>query len=231
LNPIQLSFAFSAGVAAALNPCGVAILPSYISYLLTRKSEGNNCSVLSKQTLGGLAAGLTMTAGFFSIFGIFGLLFSLFGRSVIAAVSPWFSLAVGIILLGLGLTTFTGREIFQINLTKLSTRLEQKGGKGCLKPFYFYGLGYALASLGCTFPIFIMVISQALVPGDYLSSVLIFFSYAAGMGVIVTGISIATRFLREGLSRWLNKLLPYVREISGVIIIAAGAYLIYYSLF
>lgn len=99
MNPIQLSFAFSAGIAAALNPCGVAILPSYISYLLTRKSEGDNCSVLSnKQTPGGLTAGLTITAGLFSIFGFFGLLLSLFGRSVIAAVSPWFSLAVGIIL-------------------------------------------------------------------------------------------------------------------------------------
>ena len=230
MNPLQLSFAFSAGIAAALNPCGVAILPSYISYILTRETETNDCTVLRKKLLGGLAAGLAMTAGFFSIFGIFGLLFSLLGRSVISTVSPWFSLAVGVGLVGLGITIFTGRKQLKLNLSRISSRLERKGGPGCLKPFYFYGLSYALASLGCTLPIFLMVISQTLVSGSYLPSVLIFFSYVAGMGLVVTAISIATRFLKEGLNRWLNKLLPYMKEIGGTIIIAAGAYLIYYSI-
>jgi cytochrome c biogenesis protein CcdA len=75
-----------------------------------------------------------------------------------------------------------------------------------------------------------MVISQTLVSGSYLFSVLIFFSYVAGMGLVVTAISIATRFLREGLNRWLNRLLPYMGRIGGAIIVAAGSYLIYYSL-
>lgn len=229
MNPLQFSFAFSAGIAAALNPCGVAILPSYISYVLTRKSKVGNCIVQQRKTIGGLAAGLTMTAGFFSIFGIFGLLFSFLGRSVILTVSPWFSLVVGIGLVLLGITTFTGQGSLHLNLAGLSSRLERKGGQGCLKPFYFYGLGYALASLGCTLPIFLMVISQTLISGSYLFSVLIFFSYVAGMGLVVTAISIATRFLREGLNRWLNRLLPYMGKIGGTIIIAAGSYLIYYS--
>ena len=229
MNPLQLSFAFSAGIAAALNPCGVAILPSYISYVLTRKKDGDDCIIQRQKTLGGLAAGLTMTAGFFSIFGVFGLLFSFLGRSAIMTVSPWFSLGVGICLVVLGVTTFTGRGDLHLNLADISSRLERKGGQGCLKPFYFYGLGYALASLGCTLPIFLMVISQTLISGSYLLSVLIFFSYVAGMGLVVTAISIATRFLREGLNRWLNKLLPYMGKIGGAIIIAAGSYLIYYS--
>lgn len=231
MNPLQLSFAFSAGIAAALNPCGVAILPSYISYVLTRDGDngGRDCTALRQKTVGGLAAGLTMTAGFFSIFGIFGLLFSFLGRSVISVVSPWFSLAVGIGLVLLGVTTFVGRGGIHLNLAEISSRLERKGGQGCLRPFYFYGLGYALASLGCTLPIFLMVISQTLISGSYLFSVFIFLSYVAGMGLVVTGISIATRFLREGLNRWLNRLLPYMGKIGGAIIIAAGAYLIYYS--
>jgi len=230
VNPLQFSFAFSAGMAAALNPCGVAILPSYISYVLTRETETSNCAILSKKTLGGLAAGLTMTAGFLSIFGVFGLLFSLIGRSVISAASPWFSLAVGVGLLGLGVATFTGRGQLKLNLTEISANLERKGDQGCLKPFYFYGLGYALASLGCTFPIFLMVISQTLISGSYLPTVLIFLSYVSGMGLVVTAISIATRFLREGLNRWLTRLLPYMGKIGGSIIIAAGTYLIYHSI-
>lgn len=230
MNPLQLSFAFSAGIAAALNPCGVAILPSYISYVLTREKEAGDCIVQSQKTVGGLAAGLTMTAGFFSIFGVFGLLFSFIGRSVVMTVSPWFSLAVGVGLVVLGVTTFIDRGGLHLNLAEISSRLERKGGRGCLRPFYFYGLGYALASLGCTLPIFLMVISQTLVSGSYLFSVLIFFSYVAGMGLVVTAISIATRFLREGLNRWLNRLLPYMGRIGGAIIVAAGSYLIYYSL-
>lgn len=229
MNPLQLSFAFSAGIAAALNPCGVAILPSYISYVLTREKGGSDCALLRQKSVGGLAAGLTMTAGFFSIFGIFGLLFSFLGRSVISTVSPWFSLAVGIGLVLLGVTTFTDQGGFHMNLAEISSRLERRGEQGCLKPFYFYGLGYALASLGCTLPIFLMVISQTLISGSYLFSVLIFFSYVAGMGLVVTVISVATRFLREALNRGLNRLLPYMGKVGGTIIATAGAYLIYYS--
>lgn len=232
MNTLQLSFAFSAGIAAALNPCGVAILPSYISYFLARKKEDNDskCIVVNGKTLGGAAAGLAMTAGFFTVFGIFGLIFSFFGRSAISVVSPWLSLAVGTGLVLLGISTFRGRKILQLDFAGLSSRLERKGERGCLKPFYFYGLGYALASVGCTLPIFLMVISQSLISGSYLLSLLVFFSYVAGMGLVVTGISIAARYFREALSRWLNTLLPYMGKVGGTIIISAGSYLIYYSL-
>lgn len=229
MNPLQLSFAFSAGIAAALNPCGVAILPSFISYFLTRKKEDRRCIVVRRKALGGMAVGFAMTAGFFSVFGVFGLLFSFLGRSVISTVSPWFSLAVGIGLVALGLANLTDPGILHLNLAELSSRLERKGGRGCLKQFYFYGLGYALASLGCTLPIFLMVISQSLISGSYFFSALVFFSYVAGMGLVVTVISVVTRYIREALTRWLNRMLPYMRTIGATIIIAAGTYLIYYS--
>jgi len=230
MNPLQLSFAFSAGIAAALNPCGVAILPSYISYILTKQGQGGGCRLTASKALGGITAGLSMTAGFFTIFGLFGILFSLLGQIVISAVAPWFSLLVGGGLILLGILHLFDHDLFDISLIGVSSRLESKGEGGCLRPFYFYGLGYALASLGCTLPIFLMIVSQSLVSGSYLLSVMVFLSYVTGMGLVVIGISVATRLFREALENWLGKLLPYVKKIAGVIIVAAGIYLIYFSI-
>ena len=70
---------------------------TFIFFLFPREKEDNDskCIVVNGKTLGGAAAGLAMTAGFFTVFGIFGLAFSFFGRPAISFVSPWLSLAVG----------------------------------------------------------------------------------------------------------------------------------------
>ena len=39
---IPIAFAFSAGVVAAFNPCGVVMLPAYIGYKLGAVSETDN---------------------------------------------------------------------------------------------------------------------------------------------------------------------------------------------
>jgi len=224
IDPVQLGFAFSAGIAAAFNPCGVAMLPSYISYILGR--EGSESYLAG--ALRGLAAGGVMTTGFLTIFLVFGLLFSYLGRALATAI-PWIVVLIGAGLVLLGAAMLTGRPLFHLNLGRITSRLSGLGRRG-YRAFYFFGLAYALASLSCTLPIFLIIVSQTFAARDPLAGLLAFILYAAGMGLVVSIISVATFLSREFLTKQLVRLAPWIEKIAALVIIAAGAYLIYYWL-
>ncbi|NIT79177.1 MAG: cytochrome c biogenesis protein CcdA, partial [Thermoplasmata archaeon] len=56
-----------------------------------------------------------MTAGFFTIFVVVGLIFSYLGRAIAAAV-PWIVVLVGAGLMLLGALMLSGRTSFHLNL-------------------------------------------------------------------------------------------------------------------
>lgn len=64
-------FILAAGMVAAFNPCGIALLPSYISYLIGGKTKVYS---LRYATLKGLGLGGAMTTGFLTIFVLAGFL-------------------------------------------------------------------------------------------------------------------------------------------------------------
>ena len=69
---VDLAFPLSAGVVAAFNPCGFAMLPAYLSYFLGVEAGEERSSATSATR--GLAVGLTLSAGFVFLFGLVGLL-------------------------------------------------------------------------------------------------------------------------------------------------------------
>ena len=101
---VMLSFSFSAGMATFFNPCGFVMLPAYISYYLGQ-DEGSTRN-LRHGLLRGVQLGITVSAGFFTVFGGLGLLFSLIGP-LIAPYIPWASVLIGagliaLVLIGAG---------------------------------------------------------------------------------------------------------------------------------
>jgi predicted N-acetyltransferase YhbS len=88
-----------------------------------------------------------------------------------------------------------------------------------------FGIGYGVASLGCTLPIFLAVVGAA---ASGASTVLVFAVYGAGMALVLTALSVGAALLREGLARGLRRLLPYMSRIAGALLMAAGGYLAYY---
>ncbi len=81
MNPELFSFAFVAGVIAFFNPCGVAMLPAYVSYYLGRGSESTSRSRW-RPGLSGLFLGLSVSVGFFTVFVAAGLFFSALGTAI-----------------------------------------------------------------------------------------------------------------------------------------------------
>jgi len=92
---VPFIFIFSAGMVAAFNPCGIVMLPSYISYLIG-EGEVETRRSLIRTISKGLWLGLSMTLGFLTIFVIAGFLLSLLGRALINVFPIW-SFLMGVV--------------------------------------------------------------------------------------------------------------------------------------
>ncbi|MDT7791602.1 MAG: hypothetical protein QOD59_1038, partial [Mycobacterium sp.] len=64
-----MGLAFAAGLVAALNPCGFAMLPAYLALVVRGEDVGRRDAVGRAVT-----ATAAMAAGFLAVFGGFGLL-------------------------------------------------------------------------------------------------------------------------------------------------------------
>ncbi len=156
-----LPWAFSAGMVATLNPCGFAMLPAYLAYLLGRAEGASLGRQLARSTL----AGLGMTSGVMGIFLAAGVVISGLGAAI-ARFVPWLGLVVGAVVAIVGLVMLFRSSVNpSLPLTHSVGDVVDRTG-----PFTFvvFGVGYGLASLGCTLPIFLVVTVQALAAGWFV---------------------------------------------------------------
>jgi cytochrome c biogenesis protein CcdA len=233
LDPVQrfvsglpLAYSFAAGLVAALNPCGFIMLPSFAALQLGfgDRGGGGRARPLPERLLRALAVGALVTLGFVAVFGLVGLPISL-GAQGLLRLFPWTSLVVGSLLVALGLwLLWPGHYL----VLPAATRVAIPEGQGPLFALAF-GVAYAVASLGCTLPIFLVVVGSSLASG-LLGGLLQFLNYALGMGVMVSLVAVAMALAREAAFRYLRRLLPHMERLAAVFLLLAGAYLIAYWL-
>lgn len=221
----RIGFAFSSGIAVAFNPCSVAILPSYISFIFADLTKEENLFPKTGGFFRGLAAGLTMSLGFLVLFLPLGISLYYFGR-IIRAYLPFIEISIGLSLIILGVYMLFGGNLF-INTLPLSSKLERLIDKKGFISIFLFGIIYSISALSCTFPIFIVALSQGL-STNFFNSLFSFLFFSLGIGLVVTIISIATFISRDFIAKKLNSLIPIVGNISAIIIILAGIYLEYY---
>lgn len=211
-----LSWAFLAGAAATVNPCGLAMLPAYISYYVGR-DEGRS------HPGRGFAAGLLLSLGTLGVFTLMGLVITTLGTAV-ARFIPWLALLVAVLLLVAGVATLLGRAP-----AVLIGSSQQAPLKDSPSSFVSFGVGYGLASLGCTLPIFMIVASQVF-SAAFVTGLLAFVAYGLGMGTVLTGISLAVAFGKTAVLRYVRAAGPALKFVGGLGLLVAGSYLITYNI-
>jgi cytochrome c-type biogenesis protein len=90
-----------------------------------------------------------------------------------------------------------------------------------------FGVSYAIASLGCTLPVFLLVVTA----GATAASALSFVAYSLGMTVVLMAVSLALALTRESLVRSLRQATRFVDRASGVLLVLVGLYLVWYGRF
>jgi cytochrome c-type biogenesis protein len=216
MQGVPVTLALVAGALATLNPCGFPLLPAFLSFYV---GAGEERASARSRVLQGLVTGLVVTAGFLGVFVVVGLPVA-YGAGRVSDALPWVGIVLGALLVGVGILTLAGRA------PRLPVRWGvRRGSSRGAGPMLLFGVGYGVASLGCTLPIFLAVVGSA---ASGASTALVFAAYGAGMAVVVTALALAAAFLREGLARGLRRVLPYMSRIAGALLVAAGGYLAYY---
>lgn len=216
--------AFAAGMIAALNPCGFAMLPAYLALVVNGEQTSRPRAVGRA-----LTATAAMAVGFLTVFGLFGLL-TVSAASTVQQYAPYLTLVVGVVLVALGLWLLSGRELTALswNSARLGSRWTPTARLGSM---FGYGVGYAVASLSCTIGPFLAVTGSSLRTGSLLDGVLVYVAYAAGITLVVGVLAVAVALANSALIDRIRRVLPYLNRTSGAVLIVVGLYVGYYGLY
>jgi cytochrome c-type biogenesis protein len=220
---LPFGWAFAAGMVASVNPCGFFMLPAYLSYQLGIGEAGFESAASVQRGLRALVLGLTATTGFVAVMGVVGTLVAVGGQWLVR-VFPYAGLAVGAALAGLGLWLLVTGRTLRLEAARRVTVSPRRSRWNV----FLFGIAYAIGSLSCTLPIFLLVVGSSLAARGFVGSVVQFVSYALGMGSILIVVTIGAALSGDAVAGALRWALPHVHRMSAIFLIGAGGYLIYY---
>ena len=228
---LQLGFAFVAGMVSTVNPCGFPMLPAYLGLYLSSEDAGSGQSGGSRvaaSTLRGLVVGGVVASGMVALFGGVGLVVT-GGAQVVIDAMPYIGLIIGILLTFAGAWMLSGGKIYTALAGQAAagigdpTRVSVRG-------YFLFGLSYGLASLSCTLPIFLAVTGLSVASKGFVESAGQFIVYALGMGSVIVLLTLAISVFKGAMVGLLRAALPYIQPVSAVLMLAAGAYIVFYWL-
>ncbi|MCM4081181.1 cytochrome c biogenesis CcdA family protein [Paractinoplanes hotanensis] len=220
MTEAPFALAVAAGTLAALNPCGFALLPVYLTVLITDGDQASRARAVARAMISTAA----IVTGFVAVFALFGLALAPVAGLVQARL-PWFTIVLGLALAGLGVWLLCGRSLPGISLL---------AGRGpvavrTIPSMAAFGAGYALTSLSCTIGPFLAIVVSSFRAGSPFTGVLLFLAYAAGMGMVVGIAALALALARTSVIGRMRRLAPLISRAGGVVIALAGAYVAYYG--
>ncbi|MDR7417191.1 MAG: cytochrome c biogenesis protein CcdA [Armatimonadota bacterium] len=221
LSWLPVGYAFAAGMVAAVNPCGILLLPSLAAYALAREAPGTP----GRRAARALAFGGLGTLGFVLLFGAAGLAIGA-GGYVLARAFPYGGLLIGVALVLLGTwLALSGREF---GLPVASRVWERTRPGNDLLSFFGFGVAYGICSLACTLPVFLAVVGSAVASGSWLAAAGRFLGYAVGMGTVLTAVLVGVAFFEAAVHRWVRAVVPYVHRLAAAFLIGAGIFMVGY---
>lgn len=211
-----LAWAFAAGMLAAVNPCGFAVLPGYLAhYLGSAPRQGIRGAVH------GLGVGVAVTAGKLTIFAVVAAVFLAGGRAIVR-VAPWAGAGIGVVLVVLGIWVLAGRAL-RVPLPAFRA----PRGTG-YRSAYLFGLGYGTCSLSCCLPIFLGIFGGlgAGVVGSVGGSALLFAAYSLGLASLIVPLFAMTGNVREKVLMRMRRLSRFSGPAGGALLALAGVFLL-----
>jgi cytochrome c biogenesis protein CcdA len=224
---VPLGYAFAVGMASAVNPCGFALLPTYLGlYLGSSTLESRPWPA---QLARALLVSAAMTGSFVALFGAAGVVLGVAGAAV-GPLLPWLSVAVGVLLVFGGGRLLAGRALAAAPAERLADALGATAGRAGFFGYAAYGLAFAFSSLGCTLPLFLAVVGTGLARGGLAAGLEELVLYALGMGAVISSLTVLVALLGGGVLRRVRWAGRFLEPFSAVLVLATGGYIVYYWL-
>ncbi|MGE3961751.1 MAG: cytochrome c biogenesis CcdA family protein [Dehalococcoidia bacterium] len=219
---LPVSFAFGAGMLAAMNPCGFIMLPAFSAFYVSGERGAAGTPAVRVGRAAWMSVIVTVT--FILTFGIVGVIASLVGQRVIGW-SAWAGLLVGAVLVAFGISQLVGRGTALSALTSRVRTPRTRDVRGVAA----FGIAYAVVSLGCTLPIFAAVVGLSLT-GDAstASAAFRYLEYSAGMGTVLLVVAVGTALARAPLTAFASRAGGLIDIGANAVLVLAGAYVVWY---
>lgn len=220
---LPVGYAFGAGMVASVNPCGFFMLPAYVAYYLGLDSQSYITLPLSRRLAKSMVVGLITSGGFMVVFGVLGFVTAISG-TIVTRYFPETGLLIGAGMIVLGAWLLATRKTLGI---MSASRVFVVPKKTALNVFYF-GMAYAVASLSCTLPIFLVVVGSAFSSRGIAASLWQFSAYALGMSSVLIIVTLGAAFFGSFVISGFRRVSQYSNLISSFLLILAGCYIVYY---
>ncbi|MGV9806502.1 cytochrome c biogenesis CcdA family protein [Micromonospora chersina] len=212
-----LLLALTAGMLAAVNPCGFAMLPAYLSLLVAGPADGRGAVGRALTATAGL------TLGYALVFGAFGLAVAPLADWLRPRL-PWLTVTLGVLLALAGCWLLAGRRLPTARPFARAPRLTRTWPSMVL-----FGAAYALTSLTCAIAPFLAIVVTSLRAGSTLRGLALFGAYAMGMALVVGVAALGVALLRGRLVARLRGAGAWVPRLSGLVLLVAGGYVAWYG--
>ena len=220
---VDLAFPLAAGLIAAFNPCGFAMLPAYLSYFLGLESD--NSDEREVGILNGLKVSLTLSLGFVFVFAIIGILTNtIISEASIEKQAGYITLGIGIILVLVGVAMVAGyHPVLNVPRIQMGTSNRQ------LPSIFLFGISYAFVSIGCSAPIFFLTVGGSFSRDGIINGSAVFISYALGMSIVITVLTVGISIARSSITEKYKSIMKYLSPISGIFLSISGFFLSAYG--
>jgi len=213
-----LALAFTAGMIATINPCGFALLPAYIGAFVA----GDDLAVPAHRRVSrAIGVSTAVSIGFAAMFIIVGVVFST-ASTALRQQMPWVTIAVGAVMVSMGMATIAGWKPRLPFRQKMSTQRHDAIG------MVTFGFAFALVSLSCTLGPFLSVSTFAM-QRSFLGGIVTYVVYAAGMGAIILALSVSAALAHDSFVGTLRNASKYAPRLAGVLLLISGGYAIWYG--
>ncbi len=214
---LDAGLSFGGGISLAVG--------GFVAWEGSRSLDASDRAELRRQILRGIQVGGAASLGIGAVYVglgfavILALQFGFQGFQEwlprIAFVSAAFIVVLGVLM------------VFDRGFTSLLPGIRAPRGRRA-PAFFLFGAGYGLIASGCFLPVFLQVITASLTlpPGDALQ---VLIAYALGSATVFMLITMSATTARGAAFRTLRKWHPYVHRIAGFIVIATGAYVLWFD--
>ncbi|MEI8238143.1 MAG: cytochrome c biogenesis CcdA family protein [Actinomycetota bacterium] len=216
----RLATSFTAGLLAAINPCGFVLLPTYLLYFLGMENlrPGTERTSITRA----LAVSLSVSAGFMSVFIVIGVI-TKWSTKWFLDKAPYISLIIGVLLVVLGVAMLFGyRPPFT------TPKLDVGQRDRSVVSMFVFGIAYAVASIGCTIGLFLSVVLGGVAKQGVMTGIAAIALYGLGMALLVTGLTVTLAMANTAVLHWLRRGMSWFEYVAGVFVLLTGLYLTWY---
>lgn len=168
----------------------------------------------------GAAFGALATGGFLVVFLAIGVPIA-FAARWLAPYIAWLAVAVGAALAIVGVALLFGKT-FGPRLPTIGGATE--GPRG----FFLFGVGYGVASLSCTFPVFLAVVAAGLLSGGFAAALAMFAAYTLGKALLLVAVTVLTVAGGGAFAGRIRRAVPAMKVASALLLVVSGLYIAWY---